>query len=82
MEERLDKIANSEENISEDERLSYLDEFFAGENGLRAKIQQIDDMVDADEARRAHLPSLEMDFASSTSEDSEIGLFVGPWALT
>lgn len=79
MEERLDKIANSEENISEDERLSYLDEFFAGENGLRAKIQQIDDLVDADEARRAHLPSLEIDFASSTSADSEIGLFVGPW---
>ena len=80
MEERLDKIANAEENVSEDERLSYLDEFFAGEDGLRAKIQCIDELVDADDARRANLPSLERNITSNSSDDSDdIGLFVGPW---
>jgi DNA topoisomerase-1 len=75
MEDRLDKIANREEKVSEDERVAYLDEFYAGDDGLAAQIRRIDESVDADDARRARLPALE---GNSTS-DSEIGLFVGPW---
>lgn len=75
MEERLDKIANTDEKVSEDEHVAYLDEFYAGDDGLAAQIQCIAEAVDADDARRARLPALE---GNSTS-DSEIGLFVGPW---
>lgn len=75
MEERLDKIANSEVTVSEDERTAYLDEFYAGDHGLAAQIKNIDELVDADDARRAHLPSLEY----NSTDDSQIGLFVGPW---
>jgi DNA topoisomerase-1 len=75
MEERLDKIANAEENISEDERVAYLDEFYAGDNGLAAQIERIHDSDDADDARRAKLPALEW----NSTNGEEIGLFVGPW---
>ena len=75
MEERLDKIANSEENVSEEERIAYLNEFYAGDRGLASQIKRIEEAVDAEEARRADLPALK----SEPSTDTEIGLFVGPW---
>ena len=56
MEERLDQIANSE--IGNSERITYLDEFYAGPNGLASQIQQIDQNVSPEEARRAKLPAL------------------------
>ena len=55
MEERLDKIARGEEG---EERVAYLDEFYAGDDGLAAKVKRIDETVSADEARRATLPAL------------------------
>lgn len=75
MEDRLDKIANSEGDVSEEERISYLDEFFQGSEGLASRVKQIDETVDADDARRASLPSLE----ATSSNETDIGLFVGPW---
>lgn len=77
MEERLDLIANNEETVGDDERIAYLDEFYAGEDGLAAQIQKIDELVDADDARRADLPALKVN--SSEDDTAEIGLFVGPW---
>jgi DNA topoisomerase-1 len=76
MEERLDKIANSENEIGKNERLSYLNEFYQGEEGLAAKIKNIDQFVDADVARRANLPALA---SNSIDNVGEIGLFIGPW---
>jgi DNA topoisomerase-1 len=78
MEERLDEIANAVENVSEDQRISYLDEFFQGNDGLASQIRRIDELVDGDDARRARLPALS-DSTSANSADAEIGLFVGPW---
>jgi DNA topoisomerase-1 len=77
MEERLDKIASSEVNLSQEERVAYLDEFYRGEEGLAKRIKHIDESVDADEARRADLPSLEWNSSDTTNQ--RIGLFVGPW---
>lgn len=76
MEERLDKIANSEVGVSHNERISYLNEFYKGEDGLASKIDYIDNFVDADDARRADLPALAW---NSTESDDDIGLFIGPW---
>jgi DNA topoisomerase I len=76
MEERLDKIANSDVKISDDERVTYLDEFFRGEEGLQSRIKYIEDSVNAEDARRADLPSLVVD---SSKADDRVGLFVGPW---
>lgn len=76
MEERLDKIANSEVEVSQSERISYLNEFYKGEEGLENKIDYIDKFVDADVARRASLPALAW---NSTDESEDIGLFIGPW---
>lgn len=73
MEERLDQIARGEEGA---ERVAYLNEFYAGDNGLAAKVKYIDEAVAPEEARRATLPSL---FLNNTSDDDEIGLFIGPW---
>lgn len=73
MEERLDQIARGEEGA---ERVAYLDEFYAGDNGLAAKVKYIEDTVPAEEARRATLPSL---FLNNTDDTDEIGLFIGPW---
>ena len=73
MEERLDQIARGEEGA---ERVAYLDEFYAGDSGLAAKVKHIDETVSADEARRATLPSM---FLNNTNDADEIGLFVGPW---
>ena len=76
MEERLDKIANSEVEVSHSERVSYLNEFYKGEDGLASKIDFIDNFVDADDARRADLPALQW---NSTEKEEDIGLFIGPW---
>ena len=40
--------------------MAYLNEFYAGEQGLAAQIKRIEDQVEAEEARRAKLPALEM----------------------
>jgi DNA topoisomerase I len=95
MEERLDRIASGEVGASEDERVAYLDEFYAGEHGLAAQVKRIDDVVDANEARRVRLPALEyhhhqvLDDGSDDDDGLSIGvrgmgeravsLFVGPW---
>ncbi len=76
MEERLDMIANSEFKVSHNERVSYLNEFYKGEEGLASKINYIDQFVDADDARRADLPALAW---NSTENSQDIGLFIGPW---
>lgn len=73
MEERLDQIARGEEGS---DRIAYLDEFYAGDDGLAAKVKRIDETVSADEARRADLPAL---FLNNTEDGDEIGLFIGPW---
>ena len=73
MEERLDEIARGEEGA---ERVKYLDEFYAGENGLAAKVLAIEQNVDANEARRANLPNLS---ANAAKGGDDIGLFIGPW---
>jgi DNA topoisomerase I len=72
MEERLDQIAQAEEIVGDDQRISYLDEFYAGDEGLAAQIRYIEERVDADDVRRVNLPSL-------ASESADVGLFVGPW---
>ncbi|KAG7351117.1 DNA topoisomerase I [Nitzschia inconspicua] len=76
MEGRLDKIANADAEISEDERVAYLNEFYRGEEGLASRILEIESSVEADDARRADLPSLSYD--TSGGKD-KVGLFVGPW---
>ena len=73
MEERLDQIARGEEGS---DRVAYLDEFYAGDDGLAAKVKRLDETVSADEARRADLPAL---FLNNTEDGDEIGLFIGPW---
>jgi DNA topoisomerase-1 len=73
MEERLDQIARGEVGA---DRVAYLDEFYAGEDGLAAKVKRIDETVSADEARRADLPSL---FLNNNNDGDEIALFIGPW---
>ena len=77
MEDRLDHIANSEFDASQNERISYLEEFYGGEMGLAAQIKRLDETVSADEARRARLPALEGQ--ASDDQSSEVGLFIGPW---
>lgn len=69
MEERLDEIACGQVGA---ERVKYLDEFYAGKDGLAAKVLAIDETVDPNEARRAHLPAL-------LKTGNGIGLFIGPW---
>ena len=81
MEERLDLIASGDgEELGDDQRIAYLNEFYAGETGLAAQIKRIDDEVPTTETRRAVLPALK---SSSDKEGNdsgeEIGLFVGPW---
>jgi len=76
MEEKLDTIANSENAIGQNERTDYLNKFYQGEEGLAAKIENIEQFVDADVARRADLPSLA---CNSTNHGEDIGLFIGPW---
>lgn len=78
MEERLDQIANSE--VGQDERVAYLDEFYAGDEGLAAQIKRIEELVSADEARRANLPALaHIASPNGAGEDQDVGLFIGPW---
>lgn len=77
MEERLDQIANGatrsgvEAEVFDDERVAYLNEFYAGQNGLAAQIKCIEDAVPSEEARRVCLPALPL--------TSNVALMVGPW---
>ena len=72
MEERLDQIANAKETVGDDQRISYLDEFYAGDHGLAAQVRKIEEQEEDDDARRVYLPSL-------ASDNSDVALFVGPW---
>jgi len=79
MEERLDEIANSEDEVSQDERNSYLHAFYYGseeEAGLIEQIKTIEESVDPDDARRVHIPALE---SNNTNNSDQVALFVGPW---
>jgi len=88
MEERLDQIASgTDESVSEEQRVAYLDEFYAGDQGLATQVKRMADTVRAEEARRARLPSLQVSNGTENSGDSgpsnqtldDIALFVGPW---
>ncbi|CAB9517255.1 DNA topoisomerase 1 [Seminavis robusta] len=92
MEENLDRIAHGHDDDSEDsddgdddqeeevdvaqQRVAYLNEFYAGEGGLAAQIKLIDDNVEAEDARRARLPALD---TSENSEEPDLGIYIGPW---
>ena len=90
MEENLDRIANGnyyhdesdddDDNLPEvsveEQRVAYLNEFYAGEQGLAAQIKRIDDEVEAEDARRANLPALNQD---KDGADEDIGIYIGPW---
>jgi DNA topoisomerase I len=79
MENRLDLIASGDvkDTMScEEQRITYLDEFYAGANGLAAQIKRVDETVQASDARRAVLPSL---VDENDSTNLTLGLFVGPW---
>jgi DNA topoisomerase-1 len=80
MEEQLDSIASGD-RAGHLQRIAYLDEFYSGEKGLAAKIKRIEDTVDANEARRANLPTLNLDSRQNRKEraGAKVGLFVGPW---
>lgn len=81
METRLDLIAagDSEGDYTpEEQRVAYLQEFYAGEDGLAAQVKLMEDTVDASVARRAVLPALQNDDGMDKVE-SEVGLFIGPW---
>lgn len=73
MEERLDHIANSESS-SEQERLRYLDEFYAGDDGLASVVKKVEDTVKGEELRSVELPTLH-----NESADGTVQLLVGPW---
>lgn len=75
LEEKLDMIARGEDGA---DRVSYLDDFYAGDHGLAATVERIDKNVESDSARRAHLPGL---FGNETAGDNEgdIALMIGPW---
>ena len=83
MEGRLDEIASGggeDNSLSADEqRIKYLNEFYAGETGLAAQIKRIDETVDASIARRAILPALSEGETGKDDADDQVGLFIGPW---
>lgn len=55
MEEQLDQIACGAQGV---DRVSLLDEFYAGENGLVARAKYVDKNVAANEARKSSLPTI------------------------
>ena len=67
MEDQLDLIANGD-----DQRVQYLNDFYAGPDGLAAKVKRIEDEADANAARRVILPP-------RLPGDSDIALYIGPW---
>jgi topoisomerase IA-like protein len=87
MEDRLDEIASGggddddggDAISAEEKRIEYLNEFYAGENGLAAQIKRIDESVDASIARRAILPTMSEGDAAADESDDQVGLFIGPW---
>lgn len=83
MEDRLDEIASGDgddDSLSaEEQRIKYLNEFYAGESGLAAQIKHIEETVDASIARRAILPALLADDTAEDDCNDQVGLFIGPW---
>jgi len=89
MEENLDHIARGDGDGEGDkggagdeasvmqQRVAYLNEFYAGENGLAAQVKRIDEEVDAEVARRANLPALNQTEYDNKGQD--IGVYIGPW---
>ena len=75
MEAQLDMIASGEKPSEYSVR--YLDDFYAGEDGLVARVKRIEGEVNGDDARRVSLPALEEVDKSST--DHSISVCVGPW---
>lgn len=73
MEERLDHIANSESS-SEEERLRYLDEFYAGDAGLASIVKRVEETVVGEDLRSVDLPTLR-----NSDTEGGIRLLVGPW---
>jgi len=79
MEERLDKIASDETN-SDEGRTAYLNEYYAGSDGLAATVKRIEHSVEVDSARRAVLPALETKKGiRDEDKENDVALFVGPW---
>ena len=76
MESRLDQIANSDES-SEVERLRYLEEFYAGDNGLASTVKKIEETIEGESLRSVKLPALEK--GQEAEDTPEIQLLVGPW---
>jgi DNA topoisomerase I len=67
MEEHLDRIAKGE-----GDRVTYLNEFYAGKTGLAAQIRRLEDTINPDETRKVRLlPNLQ--------SDENISLNIGPW---
>jgi DNA topoisomerase-1 len=77
METRLDQIANSDDS-SELERLRYLDEFYAGEDGLASTVKKIEETVTDENLRSVNLPALNSD-SQDMDDKPDISLLVGPW---
>lgn len=91
MEERLDEIANRDDDDDDesgdvdvddadadaDDNISfrYLDDFYAGPEGLAAQVKLLQDTVPSDTARRVTLPALQ----ERGEENDDVGLFIGPW---
>ena len=75
MEEKLDSIASGKKE--EATRVSYLDAYYGGDDGLAAQVERVDKSIDSGEARRADLPALMT--KGEDNEDDDIGLFIGPW---
>jgi DNA topoisomerase-1 len=57
------------------DRIQYLSKFYAGPDGLAARIKRIEDHVKSDEARQVTLPSLDHE----TNATNRVALCVGPW---
>lgn len=55
MENELDEIARGNKG-----RLEYLSNYYLGDEGLRAKVARERETIDPYEAKRAHLPGLEV----------------------
>jgi len=75
MEDKLDSIASGKKE--EATRVSYLDAYYGGDDGLAAQVERVEKSIDSSEARRADLPALMT--KSEDNEEDDIGLFIGPW---
>jgi len=84
MEEQLDEIAHPSEdsgdhhNNKRNMRVRYLDEFYAGPEGLAAQIKKLEQTVPDEAARRIELPALQQ-HQREGEQVHDVGLFIGPW---